>query len=754
VKTGQERKQRKLSGRVSEGKKSKLEKMLDRRHLAPSSAAAALQRRRSLRLRFLLALLAAATLLAALKLSIGRDRGVRGGDADGARTVRRRDLHRKRRSGGGAVQLSLHASRRRRRPECPEDLASALMAGYKRVGGSREEELARSKISSSSSLMPGVNDLNDLSSVYSWDPPALACAEEGESSYSSQPSSSSSSTTAAAAASSSSPSWFDSQDWGSLYPRCTQADEWCDARYPRGETDAVQRALHAHQNPADCGRARLLVLSAEYSSGLGSSLHIHAYMLSLALSDNRVLVVDPAARWEYAPRGLCSCGGDVEELPRTCEPGTVLSNKDCFFLPASRCPLPSSGDWRTTAPQFAPGSDARVMQARSFYDFFGVSQCDIMVLAREMTTRTKREGGNDTGAAPVSGRGAVAAANASSAPTAITTASAAAADPSSSSVSSSSSSPPKPGETARERIHRRDRAAAAAALAAFADRPPSWWLAQLMKYMLRPRPRVLRDFVAPMQARAFGGLTQNDGKKDGNATTSSPSSPLLPHPLASVFIRGGDKGKESALLPAQAYLDELEPLAEKLGIRDLYVSSDDGDAIKAVRRAYGGFAESPGSSGGNDPLGAAAADDDDDANGDGKKQETRNRKEARRQYRVHSIDWPRPRGGVTYAQVLAWRDRPEMEDMVRLALADVFVTAQADVQAGTLSSNWCRVGDMLRRANGRGRLPYVTPERPAQLWVASCESVEPEGKDYAARAAEFPRARAKLWEATAPSWVE
>ena len=57
-------------------------------------------------------------------------------------------------------------------------------------------------------------------------------------------------------------------------------------------------------NPADCGRARLLVLSAEYSSGLGSPLHIHAYMLSLALSDNRVLVVDPAARWEYAPRGL------------------------------------------------------------------------------------------------------------------------------------------------------------------------------------------------------------------------------------------------------------------------------------------------------------------------------------------------------------------------------------------------------------------------------------------------------------------
>lgn len=135
--------------------------------------------------------------------------------------------------------------------------------------------------------MPTADDTDDLSSVYSWDPPAAAsCTEQEEEEGSSSPSSSPSS------------SWFDAQDWGSLYPRCTQAAEWCDARFPRGETDAVQRALHAHQNPADCGRTRLLVLGAEYSSGLGSSLHIHAYMLSLAISDNRVLVVDPGAGWE------------------------------------------------------------------------------------------------------------------------------------------------------------------------------------------------------------------------------------------------------------------------------------------------------------------------------------------------------------------------------------------------------------------------------------------------------------------------
>ena len=207
------------------------------------------------------------------------------------------------------VELSLHRAeqppgmssskgrnRRNRHPECPKDLASALMAGYKRVDGSREEQLARSIASKTSSSLGDLDDddnsSSDLSSVYSWDPPAATAACTAEEEEEEEGSSSTSSS------SSSSSSWFDSQDWGSLYPRCTQADEWCDARYPRGETDAVQRALHAHQNPVDCDRARLLVLSEEYSSGLGSSLHIHAYMLSLAISDNRVLVVDPGARWE------------------------------------------------------------------------------------------------------------------------------------------------------------------------------------------------------------------------------------------------------------------------------------------------------------------------------------------------------------------------------------------------------------------------------------------------------------------------
>jgi hypothetical protein len=49
-------------------------------------------------------------------------------------------------------------------------------------------------------------------------------------------------------------------------------------------------------------------------------------------------------------------------------------------------------------------------------------------------------------------------------------------------------------------------------------------------------------------------------------------------------------------------------------------------------------------------------------------------------------------------------------DLTRLALADLAITAQADVLVGTLSSNWPRLADELRRAGGKARVPVATPE--------------------------------------------
>jgi hypothetical protein len=378
-----------------------------------------------------------------------------------------------------------------------DPIPAALMAGYRRVDEN--------------------SSFADLSSVYAWDPPV------------------------------SSSSWY-SQNWEALYPRCTQDEEWCDSRHLPQDTDAVQRAIHAHQNPQDCSRARFLVLSTEHSSGLGSSLHIHAYMISLAISDNRVLVIDPAVRWDYVPKGLCSCD-DIEELPKTCKPGTVLS--DCFFLPASRCPLPSG--WES-APKFALGKNDLMMQARSSDEHFGISQCDVMVLGRKMKRFFRadageryRGGGVDSNKLTrrlswvhIAGVGYVKEG-------ADTTAKSPAAPP-------PTPPPPTPRrpDPAAEGAHRIDRAAAADALAVFVDRPSSWWLAQLVKYILRPRPRVLRDIVAPMQLTAFTNL-------------SSPSG-FTSHPSASVFIPRGDKMKQARRSSFQTYFAELEPIEHSLWV--------------------------------------------------------------------------------------------------------------------------------------------------------------------------------------------
>lgn len=79
--------------------------------------------------------------------------------------------------------------------------------------------------------------------------------------------------------------WYDLQEIGTHFPQCAPPDPTdCDASwYAPHTTAAVQAALWATQNPADCDRARFLVLDSSYPSGLGSSLHIHMYMLALAI---------------------------------------------------------------------------------------------------------------------------------------------------------------------------------------------------------------------------------------------------------------------------------------------------------------------------------------------------------------------------------------------------------------------------------------------------------------------------------------
>jgi len=190
-------------------------------------------------------------------------------------------------------------------------------------------------------------------------------------------------------------------------------------------------------------------------------------------------------------------------------------------------------------------------------------------------------------------------------------------------------------------------------LATHANKPKRWWYAQLEKFALRPSDYTLKHLVWPLQQNAFY-RTQG----------------VLPHPLAAVFIRAGDKFKEAPPKSVDSHFAELAPLAAKLDIKDVYVGSDSHDRIAEALEKYGTT------------------------------------------YTIHFINWHRPPGGMTYQDVMTSRTSWRMVELVRLALADLFITVQADVFVGTLSSNWAELGDDYRRVSGRAWMPHLNPETP------------------------------------------
>lgn len=429
------------------------------------------------------------------------------------------------------------------------------------------------------------------------------------------------------------------------FPGC-QHPEWCDENYTNETTLAVQTAIHASQNPASCDTARLLIITDEWPSGLGSTLAIHAYTLALALSDNRIVVRDPTQNWAFAPPSLCQC----DRVGTPCVPGddpsaTHVSSMDCLFIPVSKCGLPP--DWKASLP-WRLGAPDRVMQAPSVSEVTGISQCEATVQARSPE------------------------------------------------------------------------------LARFAHHLPSWWHAQLVAYIARPRPSTLTHIVAPAMANAFW------------ATGGVP-----PRPLAAVFMRGGDKGSEAMLRPVDAYFNELVPVAEALNVTHVYVSSDDAALVEAALDEYDGKSRQATATTTAAPLAAGLA------------QPLKPPPEGASKlppYTLHAIEWGRAKGGATFSALMASVGTWRMEHTVRLAIADLYITASADIAAGTLSSNWCRTSDALRRAAGRGRVPYATPEK--QLYYSICPNVEESAPDHGKHMADWPAAVASLKVATAASWTE
>lgn len=64
--------------------------------------------------------------------------------------------------------------------------------------------------------------------------------------------------------------------------------------------------------------------------------------------------------------------------------------------------------------------------------------------------------------------------------------------------------------------------------------------------------------------------------------------------------------------------------------------------------------------------------------------------------------------GLTFEEVERRYQSPLAEWQVLISLSDFYATA--DIFVGTLSSNWCRLTDELRKVQGKARVPYLTPE--------------------------------------------
>jgi hypothetical protein len=188
---------------------------------------------------------------------------------------------------------------------------------------------------------------------------------------------------------------------------------------------------------------------------------------------------------------------------------------------------------------------------------------------------------------------------------------------------------------------------------AFNKKPASWWMTQATGYVARPNERTLRAVCYIWDCIVGGGGAQQPER-----------------PFAAMFIRRGDKWWESRLREPFEYFDLLEGLDRNLSdpIKTVYVGTDDPKMLSQIVREY-------------------------------------------------SSDWDltwmgyhRSSQGSQHHEEVARYHTAKMELQVLLTLAEVLISASADVLVGTLTSNQCRLMDELRKLQGKGRMPYLTPE--------------------------------------------
>jgi hypothetical protein len=149
----------------------------------------------------------------------------------------------------------------------------------------------------------------------------------------------------------------------------------------------------------------------------------------------------------------------------------------------------------------------------------------------------------------------------------------------------------------------------------------------------------------------------------------NPPSVDLHRPYIAVYIRRSDKVQNremSQAYPLQQYFDLFDGDARKAKISEVYVNSEDEKVFSEfdqVNKSKEGF------------------------------------------YKLLSIKAQR---NVVFMSLIG--TPPEQRKKIVLEfLTDLFIEAHADLHAGTLTSNWCRLVDEVRLALGK-MIPYYTPE--------------------------------------------
>lgn len=191
----------------------------------------------------------------------------------------------------------------------------------------------------------------------------------------------------------------------------------------------------------------------------------------------------------------------------------------------------------------------------------------------------------------------------------------------------------------------------------FRKKPSSWWMAHAAAYLARPNKRTLS-----VACTYWNCITANQ-------TAQS-------RPMASMFVRSGDKWKEAAFHNTSDHMRALEEFVAVhpfLRPHQVYFGTDSADILKQAVVDY------------------------------------------KDKWNLLWVGYHRTRRGFDQAEFNKG-SRSVIELQMLMTLTDLIVALSADVFVGTLSSNQNRLIDELRKVHGKARIPYLTPEKALLSW--------------------------------------